>query len=458
MKSIFNIVKKTSDFIRVTAGDAFRIINSPRENLKQLHGVSFIRNAVYIMMYFGTTLILGFVFWIVVARFYTVSEVGYGSALLSATLLLSFVGTIGFGYGIIRYLPGSDDKVRLLNTAFTLAALAAIVAGLVFIAGLSFWSPELIFVRQNPIFLAAFVSFTAVLTLFIIASQVFIAFRRSGFALIQGIIAGGLRLVLAVGLAYLFRVFGIFASHGIAHAVSLGICFLIFLPRVLPRYRPVPTFHWQSSKRLTGFSFINNISEGLWSLPTWILPLIILNMRSAEENAYFYMAWSMANPLLAIAIGISFSLFAEGTYEAKNIDRNLISSLKLFILLLIPAAAVLVIFGDRLLLVFGSEYSANGTRLLQALALASLPASINFLYLGLARVEEKLKSLILVTGIIALVTLVLSYILLPYFGILGAGISWLATQTAVTFFTVPRLVQKIRRSETPALNVYTIQE
>ena len=397
----------------------------------------------------GITLILGFVFWIVVARFYTVSEVGYGSALLSATALLSFVGTMGLGYGIVRYLPVSDNKIRLINSSFMLAGLAAVVTALIFLGGLSLWSPELIFVRQNPIFLAAFVIGTAVVTLNGVATPTFIAFRRSGFVLIQGIVAGGLRLVLVVGLAYLFRVFGIFASHGLALAVSLGICLLVFLPRMLPRYRPIPSFHWQTSKKLATFSFTNYISEGLWSLPTWILPLMILNTRGAEDNAYFYMAWSMATLLLAIAMSISFSLFAEGTYEVKNVSRNLISSFKLIVLLLLPAAAVLALLSDKLLLVYGGEYSAEGARLLQILALASLPASINYLYLGLARVEVRLKSLILVPGVIALGTLVLGYILLPHLGILGVGMSWLATQTALMFFTVPRLVQKIRHSGSP---------
>jgi O-antigen/teichoic acid export membrane protein len=444
MRSLLDLARRMAAFIRVTTVDAFRILASPRQGLQQIHGISFFRNALYIMGNTGVSLILGFIFWIVVARFYTVSEVGFSSALISAMTLLSFIGTMGFGLGIIRYLAGSENKTRLINSSFTPACLAAIIAGLIFLGGLSLWSPELIFVRQNLIFSAAFVVFTAVTTLNIVASQAFIAFRCSGFVMMQGIVAGGIRLGLAVGLAYLFKVFGIFASHGIAQAVALGICLIVFLPRMLPGYKPVPTFHRRSSKKLAGFSFVNYVSEGLWSLPTWILPLMILNIRGSEDNAYFYMARSMANLLLAIAMGISLSLFAEGSYEKTNVSRNLISSLKLLVLLLIPAAAIMALLGDKFLLAFGSDYSAEGTRLLRILSLASLPAGVNFLYLGLARVEARLKSLVLVPGVIAGVTLVLSYILLPHFGILGAGIGWLVTQSAVAFFTTTRLVQRIK--------------
>jgi hypothetical protein len=50
--------------------DALRIICSPRESLKQIYVVSFYRNAGYLMVNSGVSLVLGFVFWIVVARLY----------------------------------------------------------------------------------------------------------------------------------------------------------------------------------------------------------------------------------------------------------------------------------------------------------------------------------------------------------------------------------------------------
>lgn len=447
IKSILNLVKGVFLFVKATFADALRIIYSPKESLKGIYGVSFYRNAVYLMMNSGVGLFLGFVFWIVVARLYLVSDVGFGSALLSAAGLLSFVGTLGFGFGIIRYLPTSTDKARLLNFSFTFAALAAIAASLIFLGGLSLWSPKLIFMRQNPIFFIAFVIFVTVATLNIIASQAFVAFRRAGFTLVQSIITGVLKLALVAGLASFFKVFGIFASWGVALAVSLGICLLIFLPQILPHYRPIPSLQRQASNELVPFSLVNYISEGLWSLPTWILPLMILNILGAEANAYFYMAWAMAGLLLAISIGISSSLFAEGSYKARNASRDLKRSLKLLALLLVPAVAILALLGDKLLLAFGREYSVEGTQLLQLLVLAALPASLNLLYLGVARVEKRLKSILSVTGVIAAIALVLSYILLPHLGILGAGVGWLVVQTALTLFTVPKLVQKIKHPD-----------
>ena len=334
------------------------------------------------MMSSGVSLITGFVFWILVARFYPVSEVGYGSTLLSAMALLAFIGTLGFGFGIIRYLPASDNKARLLNSSFTLSALATMGASLIFLIGLSWWSPKLIFMRQNPIFFAAFVVFTTASALHSMVQQTFVAFRRTGFTLFQGTIFGTLRLVLVVVLASFFGAFGIFAASGLAFTVSLVICLLIFIPLILPRYRPLPSFRRRAGNEIITFSLADYAGEGLWSLPSWILPIMVLNILGAEANAYFYMPWAMASLLLALSLAISFSLFAEGSYETRNVSRDLKNGFKLIVLLLVPTAAILAIFGDKILLIFGGEYSAAGTQLLLLFTLAAFPVSFNLLYLS----------------------------------------------------------------------------
>lgn len=186
IKSTLNMIAGSFNFVKATLTDALSIIHSPRESLKQIYGVSFFRNAVYLVANSGVTLFLGFVFYVVIARFYSVSDVGLGSALLSAWALLSFLGTLGFGYSTVRYLPVSNNKSRLLNFFFTISGLASIVACLIFLGGLSWWSPKLTFIYEDPLFFIMFVIFVTATTLNTIATQAFVASRRSGFTLSQG--------------------------------------------------------------------------------------------------------------------------------------------------------------------------------------------------------------------------------------------------------------------------------
>jgi O-antigen/teichoic acid export membrane protein len=145
-------------------------------------------------------------------------------------------------------------------------------------------------------------------------------------------------------------------------------------------------------------------------------------------------------------VGISFSLFAEGSYAAKSVTKNIRHSFKLILLLLVPIAVIWAVFADKLLQVFGGDYSAEGAQLLRFFAASSIPASANLLYLGLARVEKNMKSLILVSAVTTVAMLGSTYVAISTLGILGVGVCWLVTQSAVAFFTTSKLLRKMRHA------------
>jgi len=68
------------------------------------------KNSFFLMATGGLGGVLGFVFWIVAARFYTPSEVGIASALIAAMMLLGTFSRLGFDIGIIRFLSAEEDK------------------------------------------------------------------------------------------------------------------------------------------------------------------------------------------------------------------------------------------------------------------------------------------------------------------------------------------------------------
>ena len=85
----------------------------------------------------------GFLFWSLAARLYQPQEVGVASAIISAVVLLAGVASLGVGAGLIRFLPEARRPRRLLNSAFTLTTLAALLVAGVYLAGLPLWSPSL---------------------------------------------------------------------------------------------------------------------------------------------------------------------------------------------------------------------------------------------------------------------------------------------------------------------------
>lgn len=156
----------------------------------------------------------------------------------------------------------------------------------------------------------------------------------------------------------------------------------------------------------------------------------------------------MSGLLFAIPTTISNSLFAEGSRQSTNLARDIKRSLKLVTMLGLPAAALLMVAGDKLLLVFGQQYSQEGIKLLWLLSPSVLPLSLNIIYLAVARVRKSLGEVVAVTSAIVVSTLGLSYILLPSLGILAPGAGWLAGQSLVALAILPRFV-KILRTTSP---------
>lgn len=412
-------------------------IATSKERLRQQLRDPLYGNALYLAINSATIALVGLLFWLVAARLYADEDVGLASAAISATMLLALLSTMGLDYGIIRFLPSSGEGSNaMINSCLTIAGLASIIITLIFIAGLGFWSSALLFLRQDPVFLYPFIAFTVASTLSMLLERTFVAKRRASFILAQGLIFNLLRLTLVILLAVFFAAFGIFASWGIGAMVALVIGILLFLPRAHGGYRPSPAIRRKVVDKMVHFSVANYIAALLWFAPTFILPLMVVNLVGAEANAYFYIAWAIANVLFAIPLGASFSLFAAGSYEEQRLIWDTRRSLNLSFFLLIPAIVLIFLIGDKLLILFAPAYEENATKLLWILAVSAVPVCVNVVYFGVKRVEMKMKSVIVFTAFIAIGTLALSRVLLPQMGIVGAGVAWLSSQGAVALVII----------------------
>jgi O-antigen/teichoic acid export membrane protein len=358
--------------------------------------------------------------------------VGLAWATIAAMSLLVALSDLGLGFGLIRFLSqAGKDANAMVNSSFTIAGLVSLIFGGIFIAGLDFWSPPLLILRENSIYLAAFISFTMLATISQLMDATFIARRRAGFALLRGLIFGVSRLPIPFLLAVFFHSFGIFASWGISLAVALLFSAFLFLSRVQPGYRAFPSLGRGVVNRLVRFSLANYIANLFWLAPVHILPIMVLNSLGGELNAHFSVAWFVGILLVVPALAFSVSLFAEGSSDEQSLVSVTRSSLKLTFLILVPAVILVLAVADKLLLLFGSSYSESGTTLLRILALSALPIGINYIYLSMKRVEMKLALIIGLSAFIAVATLGLSYMLLPRMGISGVGIAWLSSHGVV---------------------------
>jgi len=438
------LIARLISFVKEAVVDAARIFTT-KKGLQSLHRISLYRNAIYLMINAAALAITSFFFWMAAARLYSTEAVGLTSAAIAAIGLLTLLSTLGLDYGLIRFLPGSGEKARdMINSCFTVGGLISIALAFIFLVGLGIWSPALLPFREHPVFFAAFMFLTLVFTLQGFTYHAFIAKRRAGFALAQCLIFSLLRFIPLFVLASLSHTFGIFVSLGIAVSIAVATTIPLLLPQVEKGYRPFPLIKKGVINEMVHFSFANYATNIFWMLPQFILPLMVVNLLGAEQNAYFYIGWSVASILFMVPQAASFSLFAEGSHDVEGLGYNIKRSFKLILVLLVPAIIILLLLGDKTLSLFGQAYSENATKLLWILALSVLPLSLNYIYYGIKRVEMRMKSVIGLTAFIAIATLGMSYFLLPQMGILGAGVAWLSSQSVAAVIAVCALLRRYR--------------
>jgi hypothetical protein len=93
---------------------------------------------------------LGVIYWILAAHYYTTEAVGLNSAVLSAVMLLANLAQLNLVNALNRFIPGAGRATgRLIGSAYLISLMVALVASVVYVAGVSLWSPALAFLRRD---------------------------------------------------------------------------------------------------------------------------------------------------------------------------------------------------------------------------------------------------------------------------------------------------------------------
>ena len=389
---------------------------------------SLYKNALWLIVNSVVLSGFGFVFWTIAARLYSTTQVGFASTLISSLELISMFSLLGFNIAIVRYISKADEKDNMVNSCFTLSGILALIASLIFVLLINFFSPKLIFLNKIKVYGFLFVIFVVSYVFFTLVESVFIGLRKSNLVLIKNIIFSSLKIAFLFLLAFL-GAYGIFSSM----ALSALIAFLSILFFLKIKIRPF--IKKDIVKKMFKFSLGNYIANSFRYAPAFILPLIITNTISPETTAYFYIAMMISNLLFIVPVSISNSLLAEGSHNIKDLKENIKKSFKFSYLILIPGFVFVLIFGSHLLLFFGESYSQNASLLLNMLSFSPILFTVNAVYISVMNIKHMIRKVVFVNLLIFLGILFISYKMIGL-GLVGIGIGWLSGQLIGNIFVL----------------------
>jgi O-antigen/teichoic acid export membrane protein len=412
----------------VTATDAAR---GRIARLRVALDVPFVRNAYSLVGSVGATSGLGFVFWVVTARLYPDADVGRASTLVATMLFLSSLSQLNLTNGFNRFVPTAGHRIRrLISTGYVAAVGTATLASTVFVLGVDLWAPELSLLHDHWYYAAWFVLGTAVWTVFALQDAVLTGLGEARTVLLENIVYG----VAKIGL--LFIAAAVIPNLGAYAAWTLPLIPIVFYinARIFGRHlglrmhEPLEAIDARSVRRYIGFDMV---AAWMMTATIGLLPLFTLAILGPKASAYLYQSWTIAYTLYLAAIAVGMSLVTEASRQPERVVEFARRMIALSLRIVAPLAIVIALGAPLILRIFGPSYANHATHLLQLLALSAIPNTVTATYLSIARVQRRLRAVIIATGALAVTVLTLSILLMPAIGVTGVGAAWFIGQTLV---------------------------
>lgn len=371
------------------------------------------KNSVYLILSSLAAAGFGFIFWILAARLYSPEDVGLATAMISSAGIIGILAKLGFDQSIIRFFP-EMNKGKVFFSSLIVTSVASLLIGIIFLVGIDIWAPKLHILQQYPIIFLGVLFFQSLIGITGIA---FIALRKGGFYLIQNILNGS-RIVFLIPLVFLGAL-GIFSSLGIAFAIT-SLLPVYFLYKFKIRLSGIDLKFLRESFTFSAGTYLSGI---FLLLPPVLFPLLILNILDAEQAAIYYIVYAIISLLLVIPTSFGTSLFVEGSH-GEPLAQSAKKALFATFLILIPAVAVIFLYGNYLLQLMGSYY-VQGFDLLKLMAISTIFYAVFQVFISVKKTEKDIKA-ILFLGFGQFVLIIASgYLLLNYYGLMGIGYAWI---------------------------------
>jgi O-antigen/teichoic acid export membrane protein len=348
-----------------------------------------LRNAGSLAATTGLTSLFGFVFWIIAAKEFNRTEVGYGSAAINAMSLLGTVGMFGLGTMLIGELPRRRERGGLMTASLIASSLGSLVLGLAFplvVGAFGLHFPEISGTLPRLLLFAFGVMLTGGTLVF---DEGTIGLMRGGVQLSRNLAMSALKLVaLPVTAVVLHDGFGvgIMLAFVIGTVVSI-VPAIIMLARSGSRILHRPD--WGLLRRLAKVAMAHNWLNLAIATPPKLIPVLVTIAVSPSANAVFYVAWMIASFLFMVPVHLSTVLFAIASASPEVIAEKLRFVLRLSLLIGLPVMVVLAIGAHFALNLFGHDYAVLGTVPLWLLILEYIPQMPKAQYIAVCRATGK---------------------------------------------------------------------
>jgi O-antigen/teichoic acid export membrane protein len=408
------------------------------------------RSANSLLVSSGASAALGAVFWVLAARLFDADEVGRDSALIAAMVELSTICQLNLDNILVRFLPAMRGRAtRFVVGAYGVSAALAALLGTAFVLVVPAVSDDFAFLRDDGALAFAFVAGLVLWGVFVLQDSALTATRHAHVVPVENIAFGLLKLAALPVAVALALTHGVFLAWIVPMAILLVPVNIIVFRTALARHRaaaPAATAH--AITGLKAFLAQDYVGQVLMRLGVTLLPVLVVATLGAQDNAYFYIPFTIVIACDMMVLSIGTSIVAESAYDQRLAHDHVRVVLRRYGPPLVAGVAVLVVAAPVVLLPFGSDYAREGDWVLRILALACLPRALVFLAGAVWRLQGRGRLLLAVEAIMLVILLGSVVPLAKAIGLTGVALAWLGAAVAAALPAAVSLSTFLRKDPT----------
>lgn len=346
------------------------------------------------MSLLGTTVVttvLGLAFWWAAARMLPLSQVGYGSAAVSALTLVGTFGMAGMNTVLIGHLARTPQHANGLLTAamYACGLISALLAG-------CFWLVTAVMLPQAAPYLhngadaVTFIAGSALTGATLILDQALLGTIGGSLQLWRNAAFAVAKLAALAALAMLWHdQFGtsILVAWVAGTALSL-VPVAVLLRRQGMRLAARP--EWRQLRGLGRASVSNTWLNNMLQAPVLAMPMLVTGTLSAADGGAFYVAWTVVMVAVMLPYHFTTALYAASAADPRGLAAKLRFSLRISLLAGLAGVPLVIVSAHLLLRLFGAGYAARAAVPLELLIMGYFGSVLKNHYIALCRISGRI--------------------------------------------------------------------
>lgn len=341
----------------------------------------------------GVTSGLGFVYWWLAAHEFVPQEVGIGSASISVMTLLGTFCIMGLGTLLITELPRQPEQAGpLISTSLIVVGGLGGAIGIIFALVAPSFSASFSPLRENALTVLIFALGISLTSITLVLDQALIGLLLGGVQLWRNGLFALSKLVILFLISYrFFQVggIGIYAAWAAGNLLSLILLAGIAMRR---RGKHKHSFRpqWSLLRKLGSSALQHHLLNLVVSAPVLILPVLVTVLLSVQANAWFYVAWMVANIVFIVPGALTMVLHAVNSAQQASLRQR--ARVTLSVAFGVSGAAIVIILlrSQEVLNIFGHAYANQANWTLRILVLGALPNVVKNHYISICRIYDRI--------------------------------------------------------------------